>query len=135
MATQITTPVWYGPAPSNTTQALDGAWVVRHTNSRGKIIARFPADGRDQAEAWVNRHCWGASCEVLRTALRTTSHYNMVTGERSGPIESTWVTEPCGTPLFLAHEKAARQCRSCQRGWNHPNNYRADGPRPTVEEG
>lgn len=47
------------PAPrSNPEGRLDGAWLVRvvapgQTLAQGKVVKRFQADGRDQAEAFV----------------------------------------------------------------------------------
>jgi hypothetical protein len=45
------------------------------------------------------------------------------------PIKQEWVTRPCDVPIF----NKRHECMSCSRGWNHPNNYRADGPRPEKE--
>ncbi len=68
------------------------------------------------------------SCKVIRTQLITRTTINMRTGKSYGDEQTHWVTRPCGTPLF---GNDTDTCRSCARGWNHPNNYRADGPRPT----
>lgn len=49
------------PAPqSNPDARLDGAWIIREIKPgqqvrHGKIVARFQADGRDQAEVWLAR--------------------------------------------------------------------------------
>lgn len=46
----------YAPAPlANPQGRLDGAWIVRKGGPRGKVVARFQADGRDQAEAFIHR--------------------------------------------------------------------------------
>lgn len=40
------------PAPrSNPDGKLMGSWVV--LGLTGKVVARFPVDGRDKAEAWI----------------------------------------------------------------------------------
>lgn len=128
---KVTGPVWYGPAPSNQGETLMDAWVVRADSSRGRILARFAVDGRDACERWIYKHCPG-SCTVVRTILQSHGHFNF--NENKLVMErQQWVTEPCGTPLFGVARKASGQCAGCARGWNHPNNYRADGPRPEAE--
>lgn len=40
--------------------------------------------------------------------------------------KAEWVTEPCGIPLFQEQERKTGVCRSCAKGWTHPENYRVD---------
>ena len=69
------------------------------------------------------------SCTVVRTALVRHGTINMATGATTAGDEC-WETGPCGAPLFNAEEQKAGVCRSCARGWTHPNNYPAGQPRP-----
>lgn len=73
-----------------------------------------------------------SSCAVVRTILVTHGTIRFGTGEYT-EHEKRWETKPCGGPLFGDDERRSGVCRSCARGWNHPNDYRADGPRPTEE--
>lgn len=73
-------------------------------------------------------------CAIVRTILVTHYTLNMSTGAKSEDRQE-WVTRPCGSPLFSDDDRATGRCKSCDRGWNHPDNYRADGPRPEVVEG
>jgi hypothetical protein len=44
------------PAPrANPAGRLDAAWIVRRLCD-GRIVARFDADGRDRAQAWIHAH-------------------------------------------------------------------------------
>ncbi len=70
-------------------------------------------------------------CGVMRVKLVTHTTFDMRTGAKGGERQE-WVTEPCGTPMFGDREKADGMCRGCASGWNHPENYRADGPRPNA---
>lgn len=71
-------------------------------------------------------------CTVVRTVFRTYGTLNIETGAKIEDRKA-WETEPCGTPLFSDEERAKGVCSSCAKGWNHPENYRADGPRPDKE--
>lgn len=68
-------------------------------------------------------------CTVIRTMLLKHSVLSLATGEVQ-PTGEEWVTRPCGVPLFGDAERARGTCRGCAGGFNHPDNYRADGPRP-----
>lgn len=71
-----------------------------------------------------------ASCKVVRTMLIVHSFMEFGSGKMtSDPLKEEWVTKPCDTPIF----DKGKECSGCRRGWNHPNNYRADGPRPEKE--
>lgn len=71
------------------------------------------------------------SCTKVRTRLVTKVLLDINTGKtRAG--ESHWETGPCDTPLF-GKQAALGLCRSCERGWTHPNNYPADEGRPEKE--
>jgi hypothetical protein len=60
------------------------------------------------------------NCPVIRRKLRKSGTLNMATGQMTYTSE-TWVTEPCGTPIFGDGE----ECSSCRKGWSVPENYRA----------
>lgn len=74
---------------------------------------------------------WHWNCTVLRRMLLTNSAFSPTTGATT-PTGEEWITQPCGAPLFYTPERTAGVCQSCANGWNHPNNYRADGPRPRA---
>lgn len=71
-------------------------------------------------------------CRVVRTILVGSGSLNIETGEHTVG-ESYWETRPCKGPLFTDAERDTLTCSACARGWNHPNNYRAGEPRPSVE--
>lgn len=73
-----------------------------------------------------------SACTVLRTVLVTHKTVTLGTGEVTARRQA-WETKPCGASLWSDEERLAGVCRVCTRGWSHPNNYRADGPRPTDE--
>jgi hypothetical protein len=67
---------------------------------------------------------FSSTCTTLRTRLVRNGTFNIVTGKISEG-EATWVTEPCGTPLFDDAQRATGICRSCAEGWTHPENFPA----------
>lgn len=69
------------------------------------------------------------SCQVIRRMLIKHSTLNIATGETSSMAREEWVTRPCGTPLFGDEERAVGKCRSCAKGWTHPNNYPVEAAR------
>jgi hypothetical protein len=66
------------------------------------------------------------SCTVMRRKKVTTTTLSLVTGKR-GPESHAWLEEPCGVPLFGKAEQEAGKCRSCAKGWTHPDNYPVEG--------
>lgn len=71
------------------------------------------------------------NCTVKRTMLIRHETWDMKTGKTTPEKNwEEWVTKACGVPLFDAAEKKNGICRHCAAGWNHPENYRADSPRP-----
>jgi hypothetical protein len=67
-------------------------------------------------------------CTTIRTALVTT--YKSLSCDEI--VSQEWVTGPCNASLFGEQLKKGI-CRACERGWNHPENYFADRPRPELE--
>jgi hypothetical protein len=49
----------------------------------------------------------------------------LLPGFESQPDSQHWVQEPCNTPLFADTECESGLCRSCSRGWTHPENHPA----------
>jgi hypothetical protein len=68
------------------------------------------------------------NCIRVRTSLITT-----IDIDTGAPTHRKWVTGPCGAPLFTDKDRETGHCRSCRRGWVHPDNYPADGARPAAE--
>lgn len=63
------------------------------------------------------------SCTVMRRKLVKTGTLSMATGQLEMSGKAEWVTEACGTPLFGDEERRSGTCRSCAKGWTHPENY------------
>lgn len=75
------------------------------------------------------------SCTVVRRMLIT--HGTMTFnggGDTYREGHKEWVTRECAIPLFGDDERQRGTCRSCHKGWEHPNNYPADRERPTAEQ-
>lgn len=62
------------------------------------------------------------SCTQMRRQLITHSTVNLTTGEYTDGAQE-WKTQPCGVPLFSDADRTRGTCRSCAKGWTHPNNY------------
>jgi hypothetical protein len=62
------------------------------------------------------------NCTVMRRVLVKHSTLDLETGQYVQGKEE-WVTRPCGKPLFSDAEKQSGKCKSCQKGWTHPENY------------
>jgi len=117
-------------------RALERAGLVA-LEDNGEM--KEPGSGRVDGEQWcatlvptADRPKLHHACTVVRTCLVTRGTMNLTTGAFAEG-EKAWETKPCGVPLFSEDERRAGTCKSCARGWNHPNNYRADGPRPETE--
>ena len=76
------------------------------------------------AEERETRH--PGCCPVVRTILRKHVAFS---GE---VLSEKWGEEFCNVPLF-GEQVAKGICLSCERGWNHPENYISGGPRPEKE--
>lgn len=72
------------------------------------------------------------SCTQMRRKLVTHGSMHMLTGAYTEGHKE-WRDESCAVPLFSDEERERGTCRSCYRGWEHPNNYPADRPQPTTE--
>lgn len=59
------------------------------------------------------------NCPTMRHKLVTSFALDMQTGEKVN-TSSIWIDEPCGCPIFDRNRKV---CRSCENGWESPNNY------------
>lgn len=62
------------------------------------------------------------ACTTMRRVLVRHSTLSLASGE-SQSAGDEWQDGPCGTPLFTDAEKKSGTCRSCARGWTHPENF------------
>lgn len=62
------------------------------------------------------------NCTVLRRRLVTHSTVDILSGE-STDTGIEWVEGACNTPLFTDQERTSGICRTCESGWEHPDNF------------
>lgn len=62
----------------------------------------------------------GSLCQVKRRWLVRHHTLNLVTGKTEPTGKEEWIEGPCGIPHF---REPGSKCRSCEKGWTHPENY------------